>query len=147
MPKNELTFVDQTRDLTALLVKSIDAYREVSPIYTKLAQTILNKISEEQELNNMDYPTLLKVLELSNKAQMAPIAEFTKLVQALSALQDRNELQKRVAELTAIVNEFTGAREESGYKSPTIINAEMDDDQDDTHPEDEDKQLFETVEE
>lgn len=108
MPKkNEVALIDSTiYDLKVMIEDSVKFQAKVSPIYKKLVDRILDMFNKDEELSNWEPKELIKLLELSNKAQLAPVEQLTKLVQSVTALYGTSELQDRVDRISQVVDEL-----------------------------------------
>lgn len=105
--KMEIALIDSTiSDLKTMIETSVTFQVKVSPIYQGIADKILDMLNKEEELSHWEVKDLLKLLELSNKAQLAPVEQLTKLVQSVTALYERSQLQEKVDQLSHIVNEI-----------------------------------------
>jgi hypothetical protein len=60
---------------------------------------------------------LLKLLDLSIKAQLQPIEQLTKLVQSLEALYDKSELKAKIENLDEVISEINNAKSEASAKT------------------------------
>ena len=137
---NELKLVDSTvSELTVMIEESVKFQAKVSPVYQTIANKILGMLNKQEELDNWEVKDLLKLLELSNKAQLAPVEQLTKLVQSVSALYERGQLHGRVDELAQLVQEIKDKKEEvesssSGYVAShkDIEDVELDEDEQDS---------------
>lgn len=110
--KNNLALIDTTiSDLRLMIEDSVKFQAVVSPIYQNISDKILGMLNREEELNHWEVKDLLKLLEVSNKAQLAPVEQLTKLVQSVTALYERSQLQDRVDQLTQIVDEINNRRD------------------------------------
>ena len=71
---NELQIVNNTiEDITRMVEESVKFQKQVSPVYCRIANQILNMFDDESELSRWEAKDLVKLLELSNKAQLAPV--------------------------------------------------------------------------
>lgn len=112
--ENEIAIINSTVSDIRRMVEASVAYQvEVTPIYAALSKRILDMLNIQEELDSWEVKDLLKLLDLSNKAQLQPIEQLTKLVQAVEALYDRSELQNKMDELSGVVNEMLDAKKES----------------------------------
>jgi hypothetical protein len=103
----ELALIDTTiADLKTMIEESVKFQVQVSPVYQNIADKILGMLNRQEELDHWEVKDLLKLLELSNKAQLAPVEQLTKLVQSVTALYERSQLQDKVDQLSQIVNEI-----------------------------------------
>jgi len=111
--ENSVALIETTvADLRTMIEESVKFQSQVSPIYQSISDKILGMLNKQEELDHWEVKDLLKLLELSNKAQLAPVEQLTKLVQSVSALHDQNRLQDRVSELKQIVDEINHKRDE-----------------------------------
>jgi len=102
-----IALIDSTiTDLKLMIEDSVKFQVQVSPIYQNIAEKILSMLNKQEELDHWEVKDLLKLLELSNKAQLAPVEQLTKLVQSVTALYERSQLQEKVDNLQQIVNEI-----------------------------------------
>lgn len=102
-----IALIDSTiTDLKLMIEDSVKFQVQVSPIYQNIADKILSMLNKQEELDHWEVKDLLKLLELSNKAQLAPVEQLTKLVQSVTALYERSQLQEKVDNLQQIVNEI-----------------------------------------
>jgi hypothetical protein len=109
---NDVALVDNTiEDLRLMIEESVKFQAHVSPIYKAISEKILNMLSNQEELAHMETKEMLKLLEISNKAQLAPVEQLTKLVQSVTALYQRSELQDKVDKLSQVVEEVTRKKE------------------------------------
>jgi cell fate (sporulation/competence/biofilm development) regulator YlbF (YheA/YmcA/DUF963 family) len=118
-----MTFDAEISQLSITLTESIAAYQELSPIYRELSSAILAKLSTQDEMAMMEHSTLIKLLDMASKAQMQPISEFTKLIQAITSLQDISELRERANKLQAIIDAHESQQRVviEEYKTPSNL--------------------------
>jgi hypothetical protein len=120
----ELALIDTTiTDLKTMIEESVKFQVQVSPVYQNIADKILGMLNRQEELDHWEVKDLLKLLELSNKAQLAPVEQLTKLVQSVTALYERSQLQDRVDQLTQIVNEINDQKKQVLEHDGTATNA------------------------
>jgi hypothetical protein len=120
----ELALIDTTiTDLKTMIEESVKFQVQVSPVYQNIADKILGMLNRQEELDHWEVKDLLKLLELSNKAQLAPVEQLTKLVQSVTALYERSQLQDRVDQLTQIVNEINDQKKQVLEHDGTTTNA------------------------
>jgi hypothetical protein len=114
MEKNtNIALIENTVSEFKTLVEDATEYQlKVSPIYRKLNEQILAMLNKEDELAHMEMKDLLKVLEISNKAQLQPVEQLTKLVQSVTQLYEKTQLQNKVNELTAMVEQFKQGKQD-----------------------------------
>jgi hypothetical protein len=123
-----IALIDTTiTDLRQMIEESVKFQTQVSPIYQNIADKILGMLNRQEELDHWEVKDLLKLLELSNKAQLAPVEQLTKLVQSVTALYERSQLQDKVDQLTQIVDEINSKKQnviEAGQENTyTTIDA------------------------
>lgn len=119
-----LALIDTTiSDLRQMIEESVKFQVQVSPVYQTIADKILGMLNRQEELDHWEVKDLLKLLELSNKAQLAPVEQLTKLVQSVTALYERSQLQDRVDQLTQIVNEINDQKKQVLEHDGTATNA------------------------
>ena len=107
-----IALIDTTiTDLRQMIEESVKFQTQVSPIYQNIADKILGMLNRQEELDHWEVKDLLKLLELSNKAQLAPVEQLTKLVQSVTALYERSQLQDKVDQLTQIVDEINSKKQ------------------------------------
>ena len=112
---NEIALINSTvNDIREMVEASVAYQTEVTPIYASISRKILDMLDREEELRAWQVKDLLKLLDLSNKAQLQPIEQLTKLVQSVEALYDRTELQSKMDELSEVVDEIKKAKDDSG---------------------------------
>lgn len=116
--------------LVNLVEDSVKNYSTQQPKYVELAETLLDEITSEEMINLMDINTKIKTLELANKNILNPIESLTKLVQSVTALLERSEVNKSKQALDDLTDEIKSARDES-IKSRTIL-AEILDEEDES---------------
>lgn len=110
---NDLTTFDRTIvELKAMVEENLQVQSTVLPIYQGLAAKILTIVDREEEISQWEPKDLLKLLDLANKAQLSPIEQLTKLTQSLANLYEKSELQKKVEDVSAVVNEMQKAKRE-----------------------------------
>ena len=109
---NDLALIETTvTDLRDMIEESVKFQAQVSPIYQSISDKILGMLNKQEELDHWEVKDLLKLLEVSNKAQLAPVEQLTKLVQSVTALYERSQLQDRVDQLTQIVDEINNKKD------------------------------------
>jgi len=119
MPKdkdkeNEIAIIDNTiSDIRRMVEESVAYQTIVTPVYASISKKILEMFDKDEELRVWQVKDLMKLLEISNKAQLQPIEQLTKLVQSVEALYDRSELQSKMDELSDVVNEIKEAKDKS----------------------------------
>lgn len=111
---NEIAIINNTiNDIRQMVEASVAYQTEVTPIYANISKKVLTLLDRDEELRSWEVKDLMKLLEISNKAQLQPIEQLTKLVQAVEALYDRSELQSKMDELSSVVNEIKEAKDKS----------------------------------
>lgn len=123
---------DSIDDLKQLVTDSLNMQTEVSPIYKSIINKILAMIDKEDELSAWEPKDLLKLLDLSNKANLQPIDQLTKLIQSIQALQETTRMQEKMGELSDLVNEIKETKkgivdkaEKEGIDISEIVDAEV----------------------
>lgn len=111
--ENNIALIDNTvADLRDMIEESVKFQANVSPVYQAISDKILGMLNKQEELDHWEVKDLLKLLELSNKAQLAPVEQLTKLVQSVTALYERGKLQDRVDHLKQLVDEINHKKDE-----------------------------------
>lgn len=100
---NEVMVDETVKQLAEMITTSVDYQTKVNPVFQTIQTKILALLEKENEIENMETKDLFKLLEMSMKAQLQPVETLTKLVQAVTALRDSNELEKKVGALNSIV--------------------------------------------
>jgi len=109
---NDLALIETTvTDLRSMIEDSVKFQAVVSPVYQSISDKILSMLNKQEELDHWEVKDLLKLLELSNKAQLAPVEQLTKLVQSVTALYEKGKLQDRVDQLKQIVDEINNKKD------------------------------------
>jgi len=126
---NELQIVNNTiADITSMVEDSVRFQKQVSPIYSRITTAILGMLDNESELSRWEAKDLVKLLDLSNKAQLAPVEQLTKLIQSVQSLYERTELQEKIDKLSDVVNEINDSRKNGdnvvGQENTTIEDIE-----------------------
>jgi succinylglutamate desuccinylase len=112
--ENEIAIIDNTiSDIRRMVEESVAYQTIVTPVYASISKKILEMFDKDEELRVWQVKDLMKLLEISNKAQLQPIEQLTKLVQSVEALYDRSELQSKMDELSDVVNEIKEAKDKS----------------------------------
>jgi hypothetical protein len=93
-------------ELSQMVKQSLSFYQETSPIYEKIARTVLDVFSNEKEIANLEHKDLFKLLELSQKAQLQPVETLIKLVQNLNTLYERSALAAKMDSLQQVVKDI-----------------------------------------
>lgn len=118
--KEDSNLIDNSiAPLTKMIIDAVEYQKEVSPIYQKIHNKILEIFSKEEELDNLEVKELIKLLDLTAKAQLQPVDQLTKLVQAVAALYDRSELEAKTKALDILIKQF-----EDHSTKPVLINEE-----------------------
>lgn len=119
-------------DLTTLTNDAIANYKKTADKYTDIAEKVLDEITQENVIQSMEVSELFKLLEITNKHQLAPIAEFTKLIQNLTNLMDRQDIEAEKEKLFDFTKELEKAKQTSteaksinDFKDEIIIEAEV----------------------
>jgi|LSQX01.1.fsa_nt_gb hypothetical protein len=102
--KENTSLSTNVNQLSNMITQAIDYQVTVMPIFKSIADSILGILSQENELNNLEPKDLIKLLEVASKAQIAPVEQLTKLVQAVTALQNQSELQSKIDALEKVVD-------------------------------------------
>jgi hypothetical protein len=102
--KENTSLSANVNQLSNMITQAIDYQVTVMPIFKSIADSILGILSQENELNNLEPKDLIKLLEVASKAQIAPVEQLTKLVQAVTALQNQSELQSKIEALEKVVD-------------------------------------------
>jgi len=111
-------------DLRTMIEESVRFQSVVSPIYQNISNKLLGMLNRQEELDSWEVKDLLKLLELSNKAQLAPVEQLTKLVQSVTALYEGGKLQDRVDQLKQIVDEINHKKDEAEIHDAETIEYE-----------------------
>lgn len=93
-------------DLKGLIEQNLNVQMGVIPVYKEISNRILEMFNRDEELANWEAKDLIKLLDLSNKAQIAPIEQITKLVQSITALYERSQLQEKIDNMSEVVKKF-----------------------------------------
>ena len=121
-PQYSQSLVEATLpDLMHMISESIDNQTKVNPIYQAIQEKILERFKDDAELDNMGVKDLMKLLELSTKAQLTPVEQLTKLVQAATALYERSEIESKSKALDAIISKFDSLQDIQDVK---VIHAQ-----------------------
>lgn len=111
--EHNLALIETTvADLRDMIEQSVKFQANVSPVYQAISDKILGMLNKQEELDHWEVKDLLKLLELSNKAQLAPVEQLTKLVQSVTALYEGSKLQDRVDHLNKLVDEINSKKDE-----------------------------------
>lgn len=102
--KENTSLSANVNQLSNMITQAIDYQVTVMPIFKSIADSILGILSQENELNNLEPKDLIRLLEVASKAQIAPVEQLTKLVQAVTALQNQSELQSKIEALEKVVD-------------------------------------------
>lgn len=122
---------DTVKELTTLTSEAINNYKKTADKYADIAEKVLKEITEENVIQSMEVSELFKLLEITNKHQLAPIAEFTKLIQNLTNLVDRQEIAASKEAILDFTKELDKAKETvegksiNDFKDEIIIEAEV----------------------
>ncbi len=101
---NSLELIDtQVTKLATLLEGSLTAIEEVSPVYRSIANKILTMVNDDKELSAWDAKDLLKLLDLSTKAQLEPIKKLTDLIHAIQSMRETSAMSEKMRELNDVV--------------------------------------------
>ena len=121
-PQYSQSLVEATLpDLMRMISESIDNQTKVNPIYQAIQEKILERFKDDAELDNMGVKDLMKLLELSTKAQLTPVEQLTKLVQAATALYEISEIESKSKALDAIISKFDSLQDIQDVK---VIHAQ-----------------------
>ena len=106
---NNTALIDATvKDLRTMVEKSVNFQTLISPFYEKIVTSILDIFGADGELTTMEAKDLMKLLDITSKAQIQPVVELTKLVQSVTALCERSVLQEKISSLESIVKSLVG---------------------------------------
>jgi hypothetical protein len=106
---NNTALIDATvKDLRTMVEKSVNFQTLISPVYEKIVTSILDIFGADGELTTMEAKDLMKLLDITSKAQIQPVVELTKLVQSVTALCERSVLQEKISSLESIVKSLVG---------------------------------------
>jgi len=115
MPRNELELITKTvGDLQELVENSITAQVAFNPVFEGIMTKILGMLDKEDELSSWESKDLIKLLDLANKARLAPVEQLTKLVQAVQTLHETSELQGKITDLAEVVEELRSNKNNAG---------------------------------
>lgn len=133
---NSQSLVEATLpDLMTMISQSIENQTKINPIYQKIHDKILGIFQKEDELDNMEVKDLIKLLELTSKAQLTPVEQLTKLVQAATALYERAEVESKSKTLDAIIDKFDNLHNAPWntveYSTKDAVDGEVDELQED----------------
>lgn len=104
---NDVADISETLPHLVEMISDAVAYQtKANPIYQKIHENVLAIFEKEDELANMEIKELIKLLDLTQKAQLAPVEQLTKLIQATSALYEQNEIQKKTKTLDTLIEKF-----------------------------------------
>ena len=108
-------------DLASNVVKN---YTANAPIYTKITEKLLEIFNNDDEIKQMEHKDLLKLLDTAQKAQLQPVIEITKMIKAITELEDINSYKKRTEQLEEIINTYKAESADHGkYKVIDIETA------------------------
>lgn len=93
--------------------KAVDAYVEAAPKLQIIANTILELLSKESEIANLEHKDMIKLFEVSAKAQWQPLDQFTKLFTQMNQLQEKLNINKELDALRELTDEITKAKHEA----------------------------------
>jgi hypothetical protein len=108
---------DSISNIRDMVAQSVTYQTQAQPIYSDIANKILAMFEDQKELDMMATKDLLKLLDLSIKAQLQPIEQLTKLVQSLEALYDKSELKAKIENLDEVISEINNAKSEASAKT------------------------------
>lgn len=95
---------DNIRDLSRMVNNAVDHQAEVAPIHRELTLKILDLLNNDAELKVMQPKDLMKLVEISSKAILQPIDQLTKLVETLTALHEKSQLEDRVKKVENLMD-------------------------------------------
>ena len=111
--KNEIVIKDDASlvnvtvpQLITMITDAVEYQIEVNPVYQKIHNKILALFEKDDELDNLQAKDLLKLMELTQKAQLVPVEQLTKLIQATATLYERSELDKKTKALDTLLEKF-----------------------------------------
>lgn len=115
---------ENIQSLSRLITEAVDHHVEVAPIYRSIANKVLEVLNNENEIANLEPKDLIRLVDVVNKAQLVPVEQLTKLVQAASALYEQNQLSEKLAKVDKLI---TKIEEESiiNYEDPTTKNEDV----------------------
>lgn len=125
MKKNELA-TKTLPDLVTLVNASVETYLVQQPKYAALSKTLLDEVSSKEMIDVMDIATKLKTLEIANKNMLSPIESLTKLVQAITALKEREDSVSSKETFDALAKEMKDAKKE--YNKARAITSLVEED-------------------
>lgn len=132
LPTNNDIVGQTIQQLTDMIIESVDNHQKVTPIYQNIQKAILEMLNKQDELANMETKDLLKLLDVTTKAQLQPVESLTKLVQATSALYDKSNLEAKVNALNSIVDTLKHEKEDAVLTAQVADPATIDADDTDT---------------
>lgn len=101
---NQVSLVDANlSQLAELVTQAVEHHVEVAPLYKTIVDRILGILSKEEELSVMKQSDIIKLLEVAAKAQIAPVEQLTKLVQAVTDLHEQSKLQDKIRDLESVI--------------------------------------------
>lgn len=135
--------LEETEDYT----RAVDAYRNKKPINVEDAipqimnlvgslvdsqmmldaplRVISDRLTEifstENELKLMSQKDLLKLWEFTQKQRLQPVESLTKLIQAVTALKQANELGSKLGKLDTIINSFDQQKASANVPEAVVV--------------------------
>jgi hypothetical protein len=114
-------------ELRSMVEQSVLYQTEVSPIYTSISKKVLEILNNDEELQNWAPKDLLKLFEVTNKAQLQPVETLAKLVQSITALYERTALQDKMDNLQSVVEELESRGKADQVKPDELDYASIED--------------------
>lgn len=104
--KSDIAFQSDVEALGDLLTQTVQNYSESAPKYAAITEKLLNIFEKDEEIAAMEHKDLLKLLDSSQKAQLQPVIEITKMIKALTELEDINKYKQKTEKLEGIIKAY-----------------------------------------
>lgn len=106
----ELQLQEQVPALSQLVEGLIKSQAETDQVFASISNRVMEVFNNPDEIKLMQHKDLLKLLEVSQKQRLQPIETLTKLLQAITALQEKSNVTKKSEILQDVINEFTSTK-------------------------------------
>ncbi|HQQ39337.1 MAG TPA: hypothetical protein PKY72_03475 [Bacilli bacterium] len=118
------SFQTSVNELSVLVNKAVDDYKNTIPKYDELEDKILalvnlpngidtpgfSEMGIPKMLTRMSHGDLLKLLGMCQKAKTAPIGDFTKLIQSLTVYYEDDKLSNQIKTLSVLTEALTSPK-------------------------------------
>lgn len=111
--------VETLQNLAEIAKETVSEYAKTAPALRGLAESVLKILTDEATLNTLENSELIKLFEISQRQQLVPLEQLTKLFTQMNSLNEKLGLSQERQALQGVVKDIERAARE-GKKTFTI---------------------------